>query len=169
VQVVIERQPARLHGAVQGLFARMTERRMPDVVHQRQRLNQVDVKLERLRYSPRNLCDFERMRQPVAEVIGVAARENLRFRFEPPKGSRVDNAIPVALKVVSVRMLRLRIPSPAGFFHVHGVCCEHGKSLVSRFQGFKVCRAQVTNFQGFKVSKKQCLETLKPRSAKLKM
>jgi hypothetical protein len=67
--------------------------------------------------------------QPIAKVVGVAASEDLCFGFETTKGPRVDDAITVTLKVVSIRMLRLGITASAGLFHPHGVVGEHGESV----------------------------------------
>ena len=42
------------------------------------------------------------MRQPVAEVIGEAAGEDLRFVFQPPEGARMDDAVTIAVEFVAV-------------------------------------------------------------------
>ena len=42
------------------------------------------------------------MSQPIAKVIGVAASENLSFRFEAAEGAGVNDAVAVTLKVVAV-------------------------------------------------------------------
>jgi hypothetical protein len=80
------------------------------------------------------------MSEAIAEVIGVAARENLGLGFEAAEGAGVDDAVTVALKVVAVGVLRLGVTASAGVFRVHRVVSEHGKSLVSKFEGFKVRR-----------------------------
>jgi hypothetical protein len=77
------------------------------------------------------------MRESVAEVVGVPAGENLRLRLKTAESSRVNDPIAIALKIVAVGMLWLGVTAPAGFFHAHRVIGEHGKSLVSKCQGFK--------------------------------
>src|SRR5215469_5303657 len=126
MQVVIEDESIRLHRAVQSLLAGMPERRMPDVMHQSEGLDQIDVEIERLRRGARDLRNLECVREPVAEMIGVAASEYLGFCLESPESSSMNYAVAVALEVVAVGMLQLRIPSPAGLVHVHGVFSEHG-------------------------------------------
>jgi hypothetical protein len=57
-------------------------------------------------------------------------------------------------------MLRLRIPSPAGFLHVHGVFSKHEMSLgvqVAEFQGWHI---HLTKFGGPECSKRKA--SLKP-------
>jgi hypothetical protein len=69
------------------------------------------------------------VRQPVAEVVGVAAGENLCLRFQTAKGAGMDHTITVALKVVAVGMRRLKMAASAGVFYAHRIVGEHGKSL----------------------------------------
>jgi len=57
----------------------MAEGRMAEIVHQGQRFGEIDVKSEGGRDGARDLRDFNGVREPVAEVVGIAARENLRF------------------------------------------------------------------------------------------
>ena len=54
---------------VQRLFPRMSERRMPQIVSQGDRLDQILVQAQRLCYRPRDLRDLQRMRQPGPVVI----------------------------------------------------------------------------------------------------
>jgi hypothetical protein len=46
VQVVVKLVAMFLHGRVQNALARMAERRMPNVMHQRQRFHQVFIQLQ---------------------------------------------------------------------------------------------------------------------------
>ena len=59
-----------------------------------------------------NLRDFNRVRQPVAEVIGELGRKNLRLILQPAKGARMNNAVAIALEDVAVRVLGLGVTSP---------------------------------------------------------
>src|ERR1035441_6040691 len=77
----------------------------------------------------RDLRDLDGVRQPVAEVVGVAPGENLSLRFQAAKSAGMDNTIAIALKVVAVGMLRLGMAASAGVFYAHRVVGEHEKSL----------------------------------------
>jgi hypothetical protein len=121
VQVVVEAQSVLLHKGIQRLFAGMSEWRMADVVNQGKRLDQVLIEMQRSGDRPRNLCNFDGMRQPVAEVIGEPLRENLCFVFKPPKRPRVNDAVTVALEIITVRMWFFREPTPSRLFNVNGV------------------------------------------------
>ena len=72
---------------------------------------------------------FERVRQPVAEVVGIATGEDLGLGFETAEGAGVNDAVAVTLEVVAVGMLRLGEAASAGVFDVHRVRCQHGWSL----------------------------------------
>ena len=137
VEIVIEEESMLPHDRVQGLLACVPERRMPDVVDQSQRLDQINVQVQGARKSARNLRNLKRVGQPVAKVIGVAAGENLGLGFEAAEGTRVDNPVTVALEVVAVGMLRLGVAATARLLYAHRVISEHGKRIVSKFQSFK--------------------------------
>ena len=49
--------------------------------------------------------NFQSVGEPVTKVVGVAAGEDLRFVFQPAKGTGMNHAVAVALKVIAVRML----------------------------------------------------------------
>ena len=111
VQIVIEAVSERLQQFVEAPFPGMPKRRMPDVVDQRQRLGQIRVEVQRSGHGARHLRHFDRVRQPVAEMIGIARGEDLRLRFEAPERPRMNHAIAVPRIVVAVTMPRLR-PAP---------------------------------------------------------
>jgi hypothetical protein len=69
VQVVIEVPSMPLQTAIQSTLACVTERRMPDIVHQRQCFSQILVQPERTCSCPRNLRDLNRVRKPTAKMI----------------------------------------------------------------------------------------------------
>src|ERR1700730_16891441 len=102
---------------------------MPEIVHQGQRLGEIDVQSQRASNGTRDLRHLDRMSQTVAKVIGIAAREDLSLVFETPKSSRMDDAVAVALEVVAVGMQRLRETPSAGMLHLHGVAGQHSRSL----------------------------------------
>ena len=129
VQVVVEEKAVGAHGGVQSLLAGVAKRRMAQVMHQRERFGQIDVEIECARDGARNLRHFNSVGEPVAEVVGIAAGENLGLGFEAAKSAGVDDAVAVALKVVAVGMRRFREAASAGKFHMHRVAGQHGDSL----------------------------------------
>jgi len=76
----------------------------------------------------RDLRDFDGVGQAIAEVVGVAARENLGLRFQAAESPGVDDTVAVALKVVAVGMRRFGMAASAGIFYVDGVVGELGVS-----------------------------------------
>src|SRR5580704_342753 len=62
-------------------------------------------------------------------MIGVAAGEDLSFRFQAAKGTGMDDTVAIALKVVAVGMLRLEMTASAGVFDAHRIVGEHEVSL----------------------------------------
>ncbi len=141
VQVVVEGQAVLRHGGVESFFSGMAEGRMADVVNQGERFGQVDVQAECCGDGAGDLRDFERVGQTVAEVVGVAAGEDLGFGFETAEGAGMDDAVAVALEVVAVGMLRLGETASAGVFDVHRVTRKHGERIAE----FPVPSCRVTN------------------------
>jgi hypothetical protein len=129
VQIVIEASAAPLHQFVQFALARVTERRMPDVVHQCQRFHQLRIQPERRRHRSRNLRHLERVRQPVAKMIRKTHRENLRLRFEPTKRPRVHNAIAIPRIFASIFVGSFRKAPASRLIRVHGPRRESGKAI----------------------------------------
>ncbi len=132
VQIVIEGKSVLAHRGVERLFSGVPERWMADVVDQRQRFDQIDVEPELRGDGARDLRNFDGMRQAVAEMVGIAAGEDLRLSFETAKSARVDNAVAIALKIVAVRMRRLGMAASARLFDAHRVVGEHGVSASRR-------------------------------------
>jgi len=123
-----------LQTLIQRPFTGMTKRRMPNVMHQRQSLGEINIKVESSSDGTRNLRHLHGVRQPRAKVVGVPPRENLCLVFQPAKRARVDDAITIALKGVAVRMGWLRMAASAGIVNADRVTGEHTESLpVQRF------------------------------------
>src|SRR5208282_556778 len=131
VKIMIERESVLAHGGVERFFSGMAEWGMAEIVDQGERLHQIGVQSKLCGDGARNLRDLDGMRQPVAEVVGVTAGENLRLRFQPAKGAGVDDTIAVALKVVAVGMRRLGMAASAGVFYAHRIVGEHKQSLAA--------------------------------------
>src|SRR5271157_4831374 len=107
----------------------MTERGMAEVVDQGQRLHQIDIEIKGGGDGARNLRDFDGVRQAGAEVVGIAAGEDLGFVLQTTEGARVDDAVPVALKRIAVGMRRLREAAPARVIHANRVAGQHKGSV----------------------------------------
>src|SRR5919201_1709869 len=75
MQIVVKRVALSAHGDIKRLFASVTEWRMSDVVYQSKRLHQVDVQAEHTGNSAGDLRHFDGMRETIAKMVGVAARE----------------------------------------------------------------------------------------------
>ena len=125
------------HGAVEGFFPGMAKGRMTDVVHQSERLDQVYIQVKCSCDGTRDLSNLDGMRKTISKVIRVAAGEDLGLGFEASKGARMNDAIPITLKIVAIGMGRLGAAAPAGILHAHRVISEHIKSLERKGQGFK--------------------------------
>ena len=98
---------------------------MSKVVDQRERLDKVHIQVESRSEGARDLRDLDGVRQARAEVVGVAAGEDLGLVLQAAERARVDNAVAVALERIAVGMRRLRIAAPAGIFRMHRVAGEH--------------------------------------------
>ena len=109
-----EKPPNGFISAVERLLAGMAERRVAEIVRQRQRLGQILVETERAADRARDLRHFEAVGQPGAVVVALVIDEDLRLVVQPPKRGRMDDAVAVALKRRTGRMLRFRMEPPAG-------------------------------------------------------
>src|SRR5208282_4949461 len=109
VQVVVEERAVLAHGDVQRLFASVSEWRMADVMHQGERLDQINVQTQLSGDGSRDLRDLDGVGQAIAKVVRVAAGEDLSFSLEAAESSGMDYAIAVTLKVIAVGMVRLGI------------------------------------------------------------
>ena len=125
MEVMVEGEIVFAHGGIESFFSGMPERRMPDVVDESQRFNQVDVQPELSSNGPRDLGHFQRMSEAIAKMIGMPKCEDLRFIFEPAESTRMDDAVPVALEIIAIGMRRLGEAAPAGLFHAYREVSEH--------------------------------------------
>jgi len=95
---MVEVQAIGLQLAIQRLFTGMPERRMSDVMDQRQSFDQLFIQFQGGGSGAGDLSDFNRMRESAAEVIGIAMSEHLRFSRKAAKGSRMNDTIAITLK-----------------------------------------------------------------------
>ena len=106
-------QPQRLRVALepadplgqlrQRALAVVPERRVPEVVRQARRVDDVRVAAERLADLPAHLRDLERVRQPRAHEVVRRRAEHLRLGPEAPQRRGVHQARAVALERASAR------------------------------------------------------------------
>src|ERR1017187_6175701 len=80
------------------------------------------------------------MGEAVAEVVRVAAGEDLGLCFEAAEGAGGNDAIAVALKGVAVGGGGVRGAASAGAFDVHRVAGEHVRSLAEYAVAIAECR-----------------------------
>src|ERR1700733_745595 len=99
VQIMVKKISMLTHGNIERLFTRVAKRRMADIMHQSEGLNQVDIQAELRRNRSRDLRNFQGVGQTITKMIGMAGGKNLGFRLKPAKSSGVDDAIAVPLKV----------------------------------------------------------------------
>ena len=97
VGVVIE-AAERLHAFGQRVFAGMAERRVAEIVRERQRFGEVFMQAQRAADGAGELRDFETVREARAVMVAFVVDEHLRFIFETAEGGGMDDAIAVALE-----------------------------------------------------------------------
>jgi iron-sulfur cluster assembly accessory protein len=95
LRVVVE--PAvSLQAGIQRPFAGMAERRMAEVVRQRQGFRQILVQPELPGQRAGNLRDFEGVGQPGAVMIAFVEHEYLGFVLQAAKGGGMDHPVAIA-------------------------------------------------------------------------
>src|SRR5918994_609636 len=100
--------PALAHAGVEHLLADVAERRVTEVMAERDRLGQILVERQRPRDVARYPGGLERVREPGAVVVALGRDEDLRLVLQAPEGLRVHDPVAVALKrraVVGVLLL----------------------------------------------------------------
>ena len=140
---MVEELAMLAHQQVERALAGVPERRMSNVVHQRQRLGQIYIQVELRRDGARDLRDLDGVGQASAKVVGVTAGEDLCLVFQTAKGARVNNTVAVTLKCIAIGMWRLGIAASARFLNANGIRCEHKSSLAAA-----CCLRQLTYYCG---------------------
>ena len=87
-----------LQEPVERLLACVAERRMPEVVTEPDRLDQVLVQPKRPGDAAGDAGGLERVRQPGADMVALGRDEDLRLVLEAPERLAVDDAVAVALE-----------------------------------------------------------------------
>src|SRR3954454_2484795 len=93
----------------------MPERRMTEIVRERNRFGEVFIKRKRARDRATDRRDLDRMRQPRPQMIARPVEEDLRLVFQPAKRARMDDSRAIALKLGAKWMLRFPIIPTARF------------------------------------------------------
>ena len=89
------------HAFVECILSGVAERRVTQVVRQRNGFHQILVQAQGPGNRAAQLRDFERVREPRAEQIAFVIQEHLSFVDQPPKRGGVHDAVPVALESVA--------------------------------------------------------------------
>jgi hypothetical protein len=61
------------------------------------------------------------MREAISKVVGISTGEYLGLGLKPSESARVNNAITVALEIVTVGMRGLRVATSARVLHLNGI------------------------------------------------
>ena len=93
---------------VERVLAGVAERRMAEVVAERNRLGQILVERESAAERAGELRNLDGVRQPRAEMVALVVHEHLRLVRKAAEGGRMDDAVAVALERSAGRRIRLR-------------------------------------------------------------
>ena len=86
------------HQLIYHALAGVAERRMSEIVAQRNRFGELFVQTQDFRNRSRDLRDLERVRQARSIVIACRREEHLRLVLEPTERFAVDDAVAIPLK-----------------------------------------------------------------------
>ena len=82
----------------QRLLAEMSERRVTQIVTERDRFGEILVQAECPRRGARDLRHLERVSEPHAVVVSLGHQEHLRLVLQPPERFRVHDPVAVPLE-----------------------------------------------------------------------
>ena len=111
VAVVVEAAVAG-HAGVERVFAGMAERRVAEIVAERDRFGEVVVESERPGERARDLGHLDGVGEAGAEMIALVVDEDLRLVGQAAKGGRVNDPVAVALELGARRGRRLGDEAP---------------------------------------------------------
>ena len=109
------------HAVVESVLAGVPERRVPEVVRQRERLGEILVEAEGAGDGAGDLAYLEGVGEPRAVVVALMEDEHLRLMLEPPKGGGVDDPVTVALELAARRRGCFRVKTAPARAGVAGV------------------------------------------------
>ena len=85
------------HHVIERFFASVTERRVAQIMRQRQRFREILVQRQRPGDRARDLRDLQAVRQAGSIVIALVIDENLGLVLQPAECAGVNDPVPVAL------------------------------------------------------------------------
>jgi hypothetical protein len=91
----------------------MAKRRMAEVMRKRKRLGEVLIKSKTTRECPRDLRDFQSVRQSCAKVIALERDKDLSLVLQPPERGRVNNPVAITPEGVAARAFVLGMKAAA--------------------------------------------------------
>jgi hypothetical protein len=91
----------RRQAGIERALARMTERRVAEIMGERQGLGEVFMETERARDGAGDLGHFQRMGQAGAVVVALMEHEDLGLVLEAAEGGRMDDAVGVAAEIIA--------------------------------------------------------------------
>src|SRR5260370_39625977 len=95
----------------------MWERRVANVMSQRQGLCEILVQSQHVRQGTRDLRDRNGVGKAVAEMVGQARSEHLGLGLQAAEGAGMNYAVAVALESVTVRVFGFGVsPPPASLY-----------------------------------------------------
>ena len=122
------------HERVEHALAGMAERRVAEVVAQRDRLGQLLVQPQHLGDRARDLRHLERVRQARPVVVAGRREEHLRLVLQPPERLAVNDAIAIVLKRRPHIVFGLGLQAAARLGALGGLRREHLElALLERF------------------------------------
>ena len=105
---------------VERLLAGVAERRVPGVVAEADRLDEILVQAQRARDDARDRGRLERVRHAGAVVVALGVDEYLCLSLQPPERLRVHEPVAVSLERRAHRTRLLRALPPAGLVGANG-------------------------------------------------
>src|SRR5215468_5537754 len=135
MKVVVETAAVLPHQGIKAPFPGVAKGRMADVVNKGKSFREIGIEAKRFGNRPCDLRDFQRVSQAIAEVVGVANRENLRFRFKAAEGTRMNNPIAIAGVFPAIRMSRFWKTAASRSRFLHGPRDERGSAFDSCSSG----------------------------------
>ncbi len=111
----------RHHQLVQAALTGVAERRMSEIVRERDRLRELLIQTKRASNRARDLRGFERMGESGAVVVALVIYKDLGLVFEAAKRSRMNYPIAIALKDSANRMLGLGKAATAAVSRRHRI------------------------------------------------
>ncbi len=103
----------RLEHRVERFLAGMAERRVAEIVGQRQRLGEILVERQRAGDAARDLRHLEAVGEPRAVMVALVIDEDLGLVLQAAEGGGMDDAVAVALERRARRALRLGMKAAA--------------------------------------------------------